>query len=664
MTVQAAPRLALYLGQEAHAAPAWMVFFHSLGLTPRTARSQEEALTLLRGGECAFVLLPQNTDAETRQTFLHEAEEAAQRGAALAPVLQLPSDQAGILEDSELSGQFLHSLIENLPTLVFVKDARTLRYLRFNRAGEAMMGRPREEFIGRTDEEIFPSHQAAHFQSTDRRALASGGVVETEEEPVETRHHGTRLVHTKKIPIFAPGGEALFILGVSEDVTDRHQAEEQRLKSLREEAEMRVRENAARRMAFLAEASTLLASSLDYRATLSSMARLAVPALADWSAVLFREKNGPRYGAGVHKSAEKEALLRDAITVFVEQKSDPLGVRSAIQSGKSYFAPFLSEDTLRELAGDDEVFRAFRDLGCRSLLLVPIVSRGKVYGAFWFASANATRSFRQEDLVVAEELGRRAGTAVDNALLYETAQKAVEVRDSFLSIASHELKTPITSLKLHIQMTKREVKPAEGKLPDPGKLLHVLNRSEQQINRLARLVDDLLDVSRIEAGKLTLFPERVNLADLVRDVVDRYSDQARAAGCWLQVECDGNAFVRCDPFRMDQVVVNLLSNALKYGKGKPVRLRVGNEGGTVKLRVEDNGIGIRPERIDKIFERFERAEVHAGITGLGLGLYIVRSIVEAHGGEIFVESRVGQGSCFTLAVPEDPAVPQMTEAAG
>ena len=173
MTVQAVPRLALYLGQDAHAAPSWMVFFHSLGLIPRSVRSQEEALSLLRGGECAFVLLPDGTDAKTRDALLHEAEEAAHRGAALAPVLQLPRDQRGVLEDPDLSGNFLHSLIENLPILVFVKDARTFRYLRFNRAGESMMGIPREEILGFTDEEIFPSHQALHFQSTDRRALAS-----------------------------------------------------------------------------------------------------------------------------------------------------------------------------------------------------------------------------------------------------------------------------------------------------------------------------------------------------------------------------------------------------------------------------------------------------------------------------------------------------------
>lgn len=647
MTAHAPPRIALYLNQEGRTLLSWISFMPSLGLTPRAVRA-EEMTSVLSEGNCAVVMIPENSEEGLVSAWARAA------GLAYDPlVLKIPVSTKGAPEGFELAMFFLNSLVDQLPNIVFVKDARTGRYLRFNRACESLLGIRCDEMVGKSDADVFPPHQAEHFRKTDLEVMANGVMVETEEEPVETRHRGTRLFHTKKIPIFASNGAPLFLLGISEDVTDLRQAELQRVQMMKEQAEVEVRENAARRMAFLAEASTLLASSLDYRRTLQKMARLAVPALADWTAAILREEKGAsRLVAAVHKNAEKEVVLRELLNASFDDASDGLGIRAALQAGKSFFAPFLSQENIGELAGTPERFQALREIGCRSILLVPIVARGKNYGSFCFVSASAARTFRQEDLVVAEELGRRAGTAIDNALLYETARQAVDIRDSFLSIASHELKTPITSLKLHIQMTKRKICPDSGRAPDPAKLLDVFNRSEQQINRLSRLVDDLLDVSRIEAGRLTLFPERVNLSALVRDVRDRYREQAEGAGCEMTVEAGEDIYTTCDPFRMDQVIVNLVSNAFKYGKGHPVHLAVNRlPNAQAEIVVRDHGMGIRPERIGQIFERFERAELHAGITGLGLGLFIVRSIVEAHGGHVNVESETGKGSCFTVRMP-------------
>lgn len=647
LNAKTSPRTAIFLLQENAPIPSWISFLPSLGLNPRPVR-REDLAAALRAEGCAVVMVTGDGEDFVR---------AALAEAKLVPeplLLKIPAEPAAAPESSELAAYYLNSLVDQLPNIVFVKDARTLRYLRFNHACESLLGIRGEEMVGRSDSEIFPAHQAEHFRRTDYEVLAQGSMLETDDEPVETRHRGTRLFHTKKIPIFAADGAPRFLLGIAEDVTETRQAEVQRGKILREQAEIEVREHAARRMAFLAEASTLLASSLDFRRNLQKMARLAVPALADWAAAILREEEGPRrLVAAVHKNAEKEPALRELLVGHFNEPSDALGIRAALQAGKSFFAPFMGEENLRELAVTPERYQLLKEMGCRSILLVPIVARGKSFGSFCFVSSSAARTFRQEDLVVAEELGRRAGTAIDNALLYETARQAVDVRDNFLSIASHELKTPITSLKLHIQMTKRKICPVSGKAPDPAKLLDVLNRSEQQINRLARLVDDLLDVSRIEAGRLTLFPERVNVSALARDVGDRYREQAEGAGCDLKVEAEEDVYLSCDPFRLDQVLVNLLTNAFKYGKGRPVRIGVRrNREGEAEITVRDNGMGIRADRIGRIFERFERAELHAGIAGLGLGLFIVRSIVDAHGGRVSVESQAGHGSCFTVRLPK------------
>ncbi|RYZ95940.1 MAG: PAS domain S-box protein, partial [Proteobacteria bacterium] len=386
-------------------------------------------------------------------------------------VLRVPLAEVSRFEGepapAELDGFFLNQLIDQLPNVVFVKDAKTLRYLRFSQAGERLLGLKSEEFIGRNDLELFPPHQAAHFMATDQAVLKSGCISDVQEEAVDTRHRGTRLFHTKKIPIYGAAGEAIYLLGISEDITEQRQAEAVKLQLLKEQAEIEVRENAARRLAFLAEASTLLASSLDYRRSFQKMARVAVPALSDWTAAVLRDEDGPgRVVAAVHRNSSKEAALRDLLQSYFGDPSELLGIRSALRAGKSYFAPFVNQENLRELGGNAARFEILKDLGCRSILLVPIVARGKIYGSLCFVAASAARIFRQEDLVVAEELGRRAGTAIDNALLYETARQAVEVRDNFLSIASHELKTPITSLKLHIQMTKRKISAAPGVAPD------------------------------------------------------------------------------------------------------------------------------------------------------------------------------------------------------
>lgn len=527
------------------------------------------------------------------------------------------------------SKDFLDSLIENLPNMVFVKEAKDLRFVRFNKAGEELLGYSRNELIGKNDFHFFPFEQAHFFTERDREVLNGKSTLEIAEEKILTKHRGERLLRTTKLPIFGADGKPEYLLGISEDVTELRRAEEAKLRIIREEAVMEEREHSSRRAVFLAEASMLLTSSFDYRRSLGRLAELLVPSFCDWCSFALSQKN-----ALLDSVAVRGSFLVDRLGAVSRRHTDALFGRSpaefVVASGKSFYDPVIPE--------------------VGSFLAVPITLRGKVLGAMLFANDVESRAFTFEDVELAEEIGRRAGIAIDNALLYETAQKAIQVRDEFLSIASHELKTPMTSLKLQIQMTRRAVDTKESKVPTAERLAKVLDMSAVQVNRLNALVDDLLDVSRIESGKLTYHFEEVELCQLVKEVVERYQDHLLSAGCAVTVNVATAVPVWGDRYRLEQVVLNLLSNAAKYGRGKPVMVEVSGAG-CARISVRDSGIGIPSDKLDKVFERFERAAHTAHIGGLGLGLYISREIMRGHGGTIRCESELGGGSNFVAELP-------------
>jgi two-component system CheB/CheR fusion protein len=231
-------------------------------------------------------------------------------------------------------------------------------------------------------------------------------------------------------------------------------------------------------------------------------------------------------------------------------------------------------------------------------------------------------------------------------------REALRVRDEFLSIASHELKTPLTSLKLQVQMRRRRLQSGDASAFSTEKLRKQFEGDEQQIMRIARLVDDMLDITRISTGKLPIRPELVDLGEMVRDVAARLNEQLRQAGSTLELDIRTRIQGHWDRFRMEQVIANLITNAIKYGEGKPILVRVESDGRNATLTFQDHGIGIAKEDQSRIFDRFERAVSLNEVTGLGLGLYIVKEILEAHGGSIRVESEVGKGSSFIVTLPQ------------
>ncbi|HEX5750682.1 MAG TPA: ATP-binding protein [Archangium sp.] len=236
-------------------------------------------------------------------------------------------------------------------------------------------------------------------------------------------------------------------------------------------------------------------------------------------------------------------------------------------------------------------------------------------------------------------------------------QEAVRLRDEFLSVASHELKTPLTPLSLRLQGLERSIRAEPGSLMAQrlGKEVDVMRR---QVKRLSDLVNELLDVSRITTGRLKLLLEEVDLTEVTREVVARFQPEAQRAGCELILDTNGPVSGHWDRLRLEQVLTNLLSNAIKYGAGKPVHLRVEQREDRSRLVVRDEGIGIEPEAMGRIFNRFERAVSERHYGGLGLGLYVTRQIIVAMGGNVTAESTPAQGATFTVELPRQAVAQQ------
>jgi signal transduction histidine kinase len=282
-------------------------------------------------------------------------------------------------------------------------------------------------------------------------------------------------------------------------------------------------------------------------------------------------------------------------------------------------------------------------------LLVPLFSRGRAHGVISFLAGPGRPSYTAIDLTLAEELGRRCDLAIENARLHAEAQRATRLRDEFLSVAAHELKTPMTTLRGYAQWLIRPLK--EGQEPDPGGLERGLRAIDAQSAKLVDLTAQLLDVSRIEAGKLRLERRDIDLVELVRAAVD--AAQATTEVHTLSLEAPDTCPAMLDALRFEQVMSNLIANAIKYSPdGGPISLQIDRDSaGDVHIVVRDQGLGIPFERRENLFDRFYQAHGEGHFGGLGLGLYISRQIVELHGGRIWAEFPGEGGSHFHITLP-------------
>jgi predicted ATPase/signal transduction histidine kinase len=419
--------------------------------------------------------------------------------------------------------------------------------------------------------------------------------------------------------------------------------------------EIKERTRAEEAMRFLAESSRVLAESLDYETTLAKVARLAVP-FAEWCTVEVVDENGEiRPVARAHADAALEPLLEELKRRYPPTSGSPAS--RALVTSQAIFEPHIDDDKLRGYTVDEEHFRLVRQLGSRAGIAVPLIARGRTLGAITLVSAQEGR-YDAADLALAQELARRAALAIDNARLYRDAQTAIRLRDEFITVASHELRTPLTPIMLQVQLLQEYV--ATGALdgvPECRQLASMVVKANDRLVGLRRLIEDLLESSQITSSNLRLQMKEMDLTQLVRRVVARHGEELAKARCPLDLSLVSQAVGTWDPARLEQVVTNLLGNAIKFGVGKPIEIVLTSDAETARLRVRDYGIGIRQEDHERIFERFERAATVRSYGGFGLGLYIARQIVEAHGGRICVESEIGQGATFVVELSRSAKAP-------
>jgi signal transduction histidine kinase len=420
----------------------------------------------------------------------------------------------------------------------------------------------------------------------------------------------------------------------------------------REATARRRAERAGRRSAFLAEAGEVLASSLDYRRTLAQVAHLASERIADGCVIGLLEPEGP-FWITAHADPELALRLAQALRAEGLGPEARVGMAAALRTRTPIVVHDLAASVppRRSLALGAEL----REESVTAALSVPLLARDEPLGGVTLLATSPGARFDTADAALAEDLARFAVAAVDTARLYRRAQEAVDARDEFLSVASHELRTPLSSLALQSE----SLRISAHRLQDEG-LAARAELLRRNVDRLAWLVATLLDISRITAGRLEVELEDVDLAQLARDVVQRFEEEARRASCHLVVDAPAPVLGRWDRLRLDQVITNLLSNAIKYGPGEPVEVKVAAGQGRAVLAVRDHGIGIASIDQPRIFERFERAAPKTAkrdYGGFGLGLWIVRRVVEALGGTVRVESTLGEGSTFIVELVSTPISP-------
>ena len=405
-------------------------------------------------------------------------------------------------------------------------------------------------------------------------------------------------------------------------------------------------EAAERRGLLLGEATALMSQSLDSRGLFDALVRLFVRSFADCALIDLEENGALVRTASAHRDPDKELILRELVARYSPEPGSP--VWEALRTGKAVEAPVLTEDQLRTYCVDEHHLELVRRIGARSGVFVPLYVRDAVIGTLTFVSSTAHR-FARADAELAVELGRRVALAIDNARLLEETRRALHLREEFLRIASHELRTPLASLRLSAQGLLRATE--RNRAVSPEILDRTLRRVLGNTARLEQLTSELLDVTRIEQGRLHLNPIEIALDEIVREAVEHIASELAATGSQVSIECTAPVVGRWDPSRLEQVVTNLVINAAKFGAGKPIEIRIARRGADAQLAVTDHGIGIDPARRPFVFDRFERAVPSSRYGGLGLGLYIARSIILAHGGTITVDSEPGAGSTFTVTLP-------------
>lgn len=431
------------------------------------------------------------------------------------------------------------------------------------------------------------------------------------------------------------------------DVTARKRSEEQTTALVREQAARAEAENSEKRAALLAEASRVLSASFDYETTLAALVRLAVPALADYCALDIVGPNDRFERVGeAHVDPAKSMLIRQVATFPRSALTAMHPLIRVVTTGEPVLETEITPAFIRASFAEPEQRRTVEALEPRSLICVPLVNSGKPLGALTLVTSGSGRRFEVADLSLAADLARRAAIVVEHARLFHEAQQATRARDDVLAVVAHDLRNPLNTVMMAANLMLDST-PVER--PQERRQVEIVRRAADRMNRM---IQDLLDVRRMESGRLGIDSQPEAPASLVNDTVEMLLPLARGSSITLDARVEENLLpVVADAARIQQVLSNLVGNAVKFTP-RDGRVTVSAEAidGGVRFAVIDNGPGIPPDQVPHIFGRFWQA-MPSDRRGIGLGLAIAKGIIEAHGGMIWVESQVGAGSTFYFTLP-------------
>ena len=499
----------------------------------------------------------------------------------------------------------------------------------WNKGAERLYGYTAKEIVGKPLSTLIPPDHPDELPEIMER-LKRGEHIE-HFETKRLRKDGSRVDVSLTIsPVKGTDGKIIGASKIARDITARKQTEQT--------------------TRFLADASAALAELTDYESTLQKVASLAVPSFADWCAVDMQEADGSlRRVAVTAIDPTKLQLGHEVGRRYPLSSSESYGVMKVLRTGQPDWVAEIPDSLLVELARDEEHLRVLRELGLKSYICVPLKSRTKVLGTLTFVTAESGRIYNRDDLRAAEDLAARAVISIENASLLATLKESDRRKDEFLAMLAHELRNPLAPIRNAVQILRL-------KGPFLPELQWARDVIDRQVQQMTRLVDDLLDVSRITRGKIELRKERIELVTVVKSAVEASRPLIEKQGHELTVLIPPEPIhLEADLTRLSQVLLNLLDNAAKYtDRGGRIWLTAERQNEQVLIRVKDTGIGIPPEMLPRIFEMFTQVDpsLERSQSGLGIGLMLVQRLVEMHGGTVEAHSAgPGMGSEFVLRLP-------------
>ena len=499
----------------------------------------------------------------------------------------------------------------------------------WNRGAAAMYGYGADEVVGKSILLLFPPGREGELEDMLAR-VRSGEKIE-QHEAVRVRKDGSLVdVSVSLSPIVERHGQVVGVATIARDITARK------------------REQVGQ--GFLLQVGAVLASSLDHESILSEVAGLVVNHMSDWCAIDLVAADGTLQPVVVaHRDPSKVAMAMQLHSHRPGSQEALYCMPRAVQTGQPQLYSEISAPVLKVGSSDRAQLQRLRKAGVASVMIIPMIARGRTVGAIAFVSAEMGRHYDEVDLKLAEELTHRVALAMDNIRLFQDAQTAIRVRDEFLSVASHELRTPITSLHGFAQLALRQLD--RGEKLDPERIRQGLQVIDYQSKKLSHLVSQLLDVTAIEGGSLTLDRQMVDVSSLLKRVVSMARTSTNGHDLVLKAPASVQAVV--DSPRLEQVMINLIDNAIRYSpSGGLIEIELATpDDESVRFSVRDHGIGIPPEHRAKVFDRLYRGHGIDNFGGMGLGLYIAREVASRHGGEISLEFPEDGGTLCSVTLP-------------